>query len=82
VFWDEGQNAYERVCARPDTGIVNDMIDLAAWVDFARVIWYGILGILWSRLWRGDGTGGLMVNASLMYRDTGRLGNKPQVVEM
>ena len=82
VFWDEGQKAYERVCMRADSGILNDMIDVAAWIDAVRVVWHGLLGALWSRVWGGDGSGGLMVNAALAYRDTGRLGNKPQVVEL
>lgn len=84
VFWDEGQKAYETVCARGDTGILKDMIDVAAWIDAIRVVWHGLLGILWSRVWGEDGSAGLLVNAALAYQgtDTGRLGNKPQVVEI
>ena len=82
VFWDEGQKAYERVCARGDTGILKDMIDVVAWIDVVRVIYHGVLGILWSQVWGGDGSGGVMVNAALAYRDSGRLGNKPQIIDI
>ena len=82
VFWNEGQKSYERVCARGDTGVFRDMVDVMAWVDVARVVYHGILGILWGRVWGGDGSGGVMVNAALAYRDSGTLGNKPQVVDI
>ena len=82
VFWDEGQRAYERVCARGDTGALMDMVDVAAWKDIAILVWYGILGILWSRVWGGDGNAGIMVNAALAHEDSGRLGNRPQVIEI
>jgi len=65
------------------TGLLRDMVDVRAWVDAARVVVYGILGVAWARVWGGENRGcGWMVNAACMYRNSGRLGNKPVVVEL
>ena len=82
VFWDDGQRAYERLCARGERGVLRDMVTVGAWMGVVRLAIYGVLGILWSRVWQGDGGGTLMINSSLMYRSTGKLGNTPQVVEI
>ena len=82
VFWDEGQQAYERVCAREPASCIRDFFDPTAWVDALRVAWYGIQGVLWSQVWGGAVTGTLMVNASLTYRSTGKLGNAPQIIDV
>ena len=82
VFWDEAQKAYERLCARKEKGIIRDVVAASAWVDLARLALYGVLGILWTRVWGGDGSESLMVNSALMYRSSGKLGNNPQVVEI
>ena len=82
VFWDDAQKAYERLCARGENGIIRDMVAVDAWIDVVCLAIYGVLGILWSRVWRGDGRGSLMVNSALMYRSTGKLGNTPQVVHI
>ncbi|MCJ1297823.1 hypothetical protein MMC08_000611 [Hypocenomyce scalaris] len=82
VFWDEGQAAYERLCAREGAGVIRDMVSVSAWTDALRVLGYGLVGILWTRLWGGGGDGGVMVNASLAYRSTGKLGNAPQIVDI
>ena len=81
-FWDEAQAAYERVCAREHAGLLMDCLDPIAWLDVLRVTWHGVQGILWSRVWRGDGRGTRMINASLAYRGTGELKNPPQVVDI
>lgn len=82
VFWDEAQLVYERLCARESQGIVWDLVALMAWIDLARLAVYGMLGIIWSRVWRGDGGGSVLVNASLMYQSTGQIRNSPQAVEI
>ncbi|MCJ1482484.1 hypothetical protein MMC06_002650 [Schaereria dolodes] len=82
VFWDEAQRAYERVCARRPCGILRDIIAVKAWLDLLRVLWYGSLGIVWSKVWCAEAGGGIMVNAALMYLNTGELRNKPQVVDL
>lgn len=82
LFWDEAQMAYERVCSREDVGFLRDFF--APWASFEiiRVAWYGIKGILWSRVWGGINTGTLAVNASLTVKSTGKLGNTPQIVNI
>ncbi|KAJ5594685.1 uncharacterized protein N7459_000893 [Penicillium hispanicum] len=92
IFWDEAQRAWERLCAsrRPRAqytgftallGFLRDLFDPSGWADATRVVVYGILGVVWSRIWGGENHGGgWMVNAASMYRNTGRLGNPPHVV--
>ncbi|KAA8650264.1 hypothetical protein EYZ11_003840 [Aspergillus tanneri] len=92
VYWDEAQKAWERLCAtrkrrarstRLDSllGFLRDLFDISGWVDTARVLGYGVMGVVWARIWGGEHLGcGWMVNAACMYRDSGRLANKPQVV--
>ncbi|KAL9013321.1 MAG: hypothetical protein Q9173_001977 [Seirophora scorigena] len=82
VFWDEGQKAYERVCARKTSSLLRDSFDPPAWLDAAKVAFYGIQGVVWSQVWGEAGTGTLMVNASLTYRSTGKLANAPQIVDL
>ena len=92
VFWDEAQRAWERLCAsrRPRArysrvvallGFLRDLFDPSGWADAARVVVYGIMGVVWAQVWGGENNGGSwMVNAACMYRDSGRLGNPPQVI--
>ncbi|KAI4127021.1 MAG: hypothetical protein LQ338_003434 [Usnochroma carphineum] len=82
VFWDQGQAAYERICARGHAGLFRDFFDPFAWLDAARVVWFGAKGVLWTQVWGGTRTGTLMINASLTYRSTGKLLNAPQSVDI
>lgn len=82
VFWDKCQEAYERICARGNTGLFRDIVDVSVWTDVAKVLLHGGKGILWSRVWGGNGSGGVMVNAALAYRNTGKLGNSPTVIDV
>ncbi|KAL8821364.1 MAG: hypothetical protein Q9223_000560 [Gallowayella weberi] len=82
VFWDQGQKAYERLCSREKAGLFRDCIDPSAWLDFIRVAWYGIKGVLWSQVWGGINEGTLAINASLTLGSTGKLGNAPQIVDL
>lgn len=54
------------------------------WIDAAKVVWYGVRGMLWRRLMQGarDGSGALLVNAALTYRSTSRIGNGAQIVDL
>lgn len=92
VYWDEAQRAWERICAARRgrakdgvwgllAGFVRDLGDFSAWVDAVRVVVYGVLGVVWAKVWGGENFGcGWLVNAACMSVKDGRLGNKPQVV--
>ncbi|ODM19670.1 hypothetical protein SI65_04655 [Aspergillus cristatus] len=95
VYWDEAQQAWERLCATRRVrardgrlvsvfcGLFRDLLDPTAWVDAARVVVYGVLGIVWAKVWGGENRGcGWFVNAACMYRNSGRLGNRPFVVDL
>ena len=82
VFWDETQRLYEKLCSREAKGVIRDMLAIVAWLDVMRLAIYGVLGILWSRVWGGDRGGTMMVNAALMYRSSGRLGNPAMTVDI
>ena len=82
VFWDQGQQAFERLCARNSSWYLIGWISFSLWLDMARVLWYGVQGIIWTRIWGGHENGGIMINASLTYRNTGRLENPPQVFDI
>ena len=80
VWWDGGERAFERVSARKDRGVLRDIFAVWAWLDVLRMLYYGIIGILWTRVWGGEAQGTTMVNAAMVYNNTGKLGPKAQVV--
>ena len=84
VYYDECQRAYESLMARPAKGPLHDLVPGARWVDALNVLRYGVASILWKWLMLGPGTnnGGLLVNASLMYGNSGKLGNPVTVVDL
>ncbi|KAL8790485.1 MAG: hypothetical protein Q9213_000637 [Squamulea squamosa] len=82
IFWDKGQEAYERVCSRNQAGFFYDFVDVPAWFDAMRVVWYGIRGLLWYQVWGGINAGTMAINASLTVGSTGKLGNAPQIVDI
>lgn len=94
VFWDGAQRAWERLCmsrrrrarfSRTSRlfGVLRDLFDVHGLVDAVRVLGFGVLGVVWAKVWGGEEMGcGWMVNAACMYGNEGRLGNRPQVVEL
>lgn len=72
IYWDEAQKAYERAMARRG-GLIEEAFGIFALLDGLQLLWYGLQGILWSRVWGGTGHGSLMVNAALMNDQSGRL---------
>lgn len=65
-------------------GCLRDIGDMSGWIDAGRVIVYGVLGVIWAKVWGGAEVGaGWLVNAACMVegrKGKGTLGNKPQVV--
>ncbi|KAK0714582.1 calcineurin-like phosphoesterase [Lasiosphaeris hirsuta] len=84
VYYDECQKAYESLMARTWKGPIRDFLPCPAWLDALSVVWYGISSILWKWLMAGPGSnnGGLMVNASVMYGNTGKTSNEVTVVDL
>lgn len=82
VFWDEGQKAYEKVCAREQAGLFRDFLDPFAWFELPRIVWYGVKGAVWRQVWGGAGGGTFLINASLTYRSTGKLDNAPSIIDI
>ncbi|KAF4307173.1 Metallo-dependent phosphatase [Botryosphaeria dothidea] len=81
-WWDDGQRAYERALARPVTGLTRGLLSIPTWVDLALVLFWGVRGVIWDRIWGGEVRGTVLVNAGLMVGNSGRLGNRVQVVEI
>ncbi|KAK3900138.1 Metallo-dependent phosphatase-like protein [Staphylotrichum tortipilum] len=84
VYYDECQRAYEALMSMPARGPLYDLLPGVRWVAAFNVLRYGVGSILWKWLMLGPGTnnGGLMVNASVMYGNTGVLGNPVTVVDL
>ena len=59
-----------------------DLLDVGAWLDLVRIVVYGVLGILWLRVWGAEPRGTVMVNAAMVMGSTGRVGNEVQVVDV
>lgn len=80
--WDERQVCFEQALARSD-GFFRGVLDPRSWLDVFKVLYYGWTGILWDRVWVGQPAQlTQMVLASLMYDNTGRLDNPPQIVDL
>lgn len=82
AHWDDTQEAYERIMSRKTYGPLSDVCSIPAWWDALTLLMTGLQGILWSRVWGGTNRGSVLVNASLSYRSTGRLGNPAQTVDI
>jgi len=81
VYWNEAQRVYERGLSRKD-GLIRSTLDVFLWICVVKTAVYGLTGLLWDRLWGGRDESTQLVNASLMYNNTGRLGNDAQVVDI
>ena len=64
--------------------MISDTVAIVVWLDIVMLVAHGVLAILWSRIWGGGehGEGTVMVNAALMYKNTGRLGNPAQTIDL
>ncbi|KAF2244090.1 Metallo-dependent phosphatase [Trematosphaeria pertusa] len=81
VWWDGCHDAYEKgmsIQPRWACGLLNPWL----WLSIVRVAYRGLRGLIWDRVWGGQGPHTVMVNAAQMYGNTGRLGNTAQVVDI
>jgi len=83
LFWDKGQEAYERILASNGSAL-KDLMAISQWFDALRVVWYGIRGILWQRLMvgRSGAHGSLIINAAMVYQSSTAIGNPVEVVNL
>ena len=94
VWWDPAQEVYERLCGRDggkggdfgnSGGILRDLFAIGAWIDVVLLILWMLRGLVWTWVWRGDEPGagrGVIVNAAMVYRGTGKIGNRAEVVDI
>jgi len=70
--------------ARSRGGVIADVVPSFAWVDSLKVLWHGFKGILWQKLMVGPngGSGGILINAALVYQSTTDVGNPVEVVDI
>jgi hypothetical protein len=69
--------------ARKKRGVIRDFLPSWAWWEAWKVIWYGIIGVLWQHLMLGSNerNGGLMINAALVsWRTPDVIANPAEVV--
>jgi predicted phosphohydrolase len=82
LWWDDAQMAYEASAARQSRGILAQVFDIFLWADAVKVLLFGLRGVVWDRVWGGEQRRTTLINASLMYNNTGVLGNAVQVVDI
>ncbi|KAF4513388.1 hypothetical protein G6O67_000663 [Ophiocordyceps sinensis] len=84
VYFDHLQLAYERLLSRPSRGLVCDAMSSQTWLHVFRVLFHGVHSVLWKWFMGGPGSnhGGLMVNASQMYKNSGRVRDRAVVVDI
>jgi Icc-related predicted phosphoesterase len=81
VWWDGCHDAYEngmKIESKWSHGLLNPWL----WGNVIRVTYRGVRGLIWNRVWGGQGSHTVMVNAAQMYGNTGKLGNPVQVVDI
>lgn len=86
VRWDEGEKCFAEVMECPSAegllGLIVGLLDPGIWYRFFAFMVYGCLGVVQDRLLGQRPACTVMVNAALMYCDTGELENRPQVVHI
>ena len=80
-WWDGCQEAYERGMQRK-LGWSRGFLDWRLWREVVRLVVYGLKGLVWDKVWGGQGRNTRLVNAAQMMGNSGKLGNPVQVVEI
>jgi hypothetical protein len=84
LYYDECQRAFETVMTRPKKGLIYDVTDKERWMESLKVLLYGAYYVLVA--WvpfpgrKPPAQTTVLVNAAQMHGNTGRLGNKVEVV--
>lgn len=80
VRWGKGQEVLAKGMSRGD-GLLQ-LISPWAWGDVFNVVYHGVGGVLWDWVWGGESEKTIMVNAALMFENSGRLENEVQVIDV
>ena len=81
VWWDGCHDAYQKgmgIQSKWTHGLFNPWL----WINVLRVTYRGLRELIWDRVWGGQRSNTVMVNAAQMYGNTGKLGNPVQVVDI
>ena len=81
VWWDGAHDAYEKGM-HIKTGWTLGILNPWLWLNIVRVGYRGLRGLIWDKVWGGQGPSTILVNAAQMHGNTGKLGNPVQVVEI
>jgi hypothetical protein len=88
AHWDGQQDAFEKgmgCLSQPledKFGTLGALLDWRLWIELARVVFYGLVGVAIDYGGNRDGKATIMLNAALMKGHTGRLGNTIKVVDI
>lgn len=81
VWWDKAHDAYTQgmaVQSKWTHGLLNPQL----WWSLIRIVYRGVRELLWDRVWGGQSSNTIMVNAAQMHGNTGKLGNPVQIVDI
>ncbi|CAJ2512347.1 Uu.00g053620.m01.CDS01 [Anthostomella pinea] len=80
VFWDDCQKSYEKVMSRRKRGPIWDVLPNRGWIDVFKVLFHGVMGILWQWFWLGGvSSGSVMINAAVQHGNSGELTKKTPI---
>jgi Icc-related predicted phosphoesterase len=81
VWWDGCHGAYEQGM-RIQTSWTRGLLNPWLWMCVVRVLYRGLRGLIWDRVWGGQRERTVLVNAAQMHGNTGKLGNPVQVIDI
>lgn len=81
VWWDKAHDAYSQGMTI-ETKWTYELFNIRLWWSVVRVLYRGVRELLWDRVWGGQSSNTIMVNAGQMRGNTGKLGNTVQVVDI
>ena len=81
VHWDRAHEAYVQGMGR-ESRFVRGVVDVKLWWSVVKVVYRGVRELLWDRVWGGQSTRTMLVNAAQTKGNTGKLGNQVQVVDI
>lgn len=83
VFWDDEQKMYETLKGREGRWVFwGGSLGMGWCWDVMKLMVYGVLGVLWTRVWGAEGEGTVMINAAVVEWSTGKIKYTAQVVDM